>query len=167
MNKRLPPFSEVPLAAVALAELRVCMPPELDVTALFTGEKGTGRTLAAQVLARDLRQDLYRIDLSSDCEVLRRAGHTAKRINIHQRRARASVCCSYRQQQRRVTGSRKRLLRVRPDRFPRAGAVVVAPLPLSHFAARARRPPEPKERLGAPRASSRVHPPSESVVAKQ
>jgi glycosyltransferase involved in cell wall biosynthesis len=79
----------------------------------------------------------------------------------------ASVCCSYRQQQRRVTGSRKRLLRVRPDRFPRAGAVVVAPLPLSHFAARARRPPEPKERLGAPRASSRVHPPSESVVAKQ
>jgi MoxR-like ATPase len=42
------------------------MPPELDVTALFTGEKGTGRTLAAQVLARDLRQDLYRIDLSSD-----------------------------------------------------------------------------------------------------
>jgi SpoVK/Ycf46/Vps4 family AAA+-type ATPase len=39
-------------------------PPGLGVTALFAGEKGTGRTLAAEVLARDLRQDLYRIDLS-------------------------------------------------------------------------------------------------------
>jgi SpoVK/Ycf46/Vps4 family AAA+-type ATPase len=36
-------------------------PTELGVTALFAGEKGTGRTLAAEVLARDLRQDLYRI----------------------------------------------------------------------------------------------------------
>jgi SpoVK/Ycf46/Vps4 family AAA+-type ATPase len=39
-------------------------PPELGVTALFAGEQGTGRTLAAEVLARDVGQDLYRIDLS-------------------------------------------------------------------------------------------------------
>jgi len=37
----------------------------LGVNALFTGESGTGKTLAAEVLARELALDLYRIDLSS------------------------------------------------------------------------------------------------------
>jgi len=37
----------------------------LGVSALFAGESGTGKTLAAEVLAADLRLDLYRIDLSS------------------------------------------------------------------------------------------------------
>ncbi len=36
----------------------------LGVTALFSGESGTGKTMAAEVIARDLRLDLYRIDLS-------------------------------------------------------------------------------------------------------
>jgi ATPase family associated with various cellular activities (AAA) len=36
----------------------------LGVTALFAGESGTGKTLAAEVLARELKLDLYRIDLS-------------------------------------------------------------------------------------------------------
>jgi hypothetical protein len=36
----------------------------LGVTALFTGQSGTGKTLAAEVLANELRLDLYRIDLS-------------------------------------------------------------------------------------------------------
>ena len=36
----------------------------LSVTALFTGVSGTGKTLAAEVLARELELDLYRIDLS-------------------------------------------------------------------------------------------------------
>ena len=53
-------------------------PPELGVTALFAGEKGTGRTLAAEVLARDLRQDLYRIDLSSLVE--KYVGETEKNL---------------------------------------------------------------------------------------
>jgi hypothetical protein len=35
------------------------------IAALFTGEPGTGKTLAAQVIAAELRQDLYRIDLST------------------------------------------------------------------------------------------------------
>jgi SpoVK/Ycf46/Vps4 family AAA+-type ATPase len=52
--------------------------PELGVTALFAGEKGTGRTLAAEVLARDLRQDLYRIDLSSVVE--KYVGETEKNL---------------------------------------------------------------------------------------
>jgi hypothetical protein len=36
----------------------------LGISALFVGESGTGKTLAAEVLANDLRLDLYRIDLS-------------------------------------------------------------------------------------------------------
>ncbi len=36
----------------------------LGISALFVGESGTGKTLAAEVLADDLRLDLYRIDLS-------------------------------------------------------------------------------------------------------
>lgn len=37
----------------------------LGVTALFAGESGTGKTMAAEVLAGELQLDLYRIDLSS------------------------------------------------------------------------------------------------------
>ncbi|MCU1228687.1 MAG: ATPase central domain protein [Acidobacteria bacterium] len=36
----------------------------LGVTALFSGASGTGKTLAAEVLANELQLDLYRIDLS-------------------------------------------------------------------------------------------------------
>jgi vesicle-fusing ATPase len=37
----------------------------LGVTALFSGESGTGKTMAAEVMAADLGLDLYRIDLSA------------------------------------------------------------------------------------------------------
>jgi len=36
----------------------------LGMTALFSGASGTGKTMAAEVLARELRLDLYRIDLA-------------------------------------------------------------------------------------------------------
>ncbi|MGC1246145.1 MAG: ATP-binding protein, partial [Spirulinaceae cyanobacterium] len=36
----------------------------LGVSALFAGESGTGKTLAAEVLANEFKLDLYRIDLS-------------------------------------------------------------------------------------------------------
>jgi SpoVK/Ycf46/Vps4 family AAA+-type ATPase len=39
--------------------------PGMGTGALFTGESGTGKTLAAAVLARELQLDLYRIDLSA------------------------------------------------------------------------------------------------------
>ncbi|MBK7465770.1 MAG: AAA family ATPase [Saprospiraceae bacterium] len=34
------------------------------VSVLFTGESGTGKTMAAEVLANELQLNLYRIDLS-------------------------------------------------------------------------------------------------------
>ncbi len=37
----------------------------LGIAALFAGASGTGKTMAAEVLARQLRLDLYRIDLSA------------------------------------------------------------------------------------------------------
>src|SRR5262249_50635455 len=36
----------------------------LGISALFAGASGTGKTMAAEVLANELRLDLYRIDLS-------------------------------------------------------------------------------------------------------
>jgi hypothetical protein len=36
----------------------------LGISAMFTGESGTGKTMAAEVLANELHLDLYRIDLS-------------------------------------------------------------------------------------------------------
>jgi SpoVK/Ycf46/Vps4 family AAA+-type ATPase len=37
----------------------------LGISALFEGESGTGKTMAAEVLANDLGLDLYRVDLSN------------------------------------------------------------------------------------------------------
>jgi SpoVK/Ycf46/Vps4 family AAA+-type ATPase len=37
----------------------------LGISALFAGESGTGKTMAAEVIANDLALDLYRIDLSA------------------------------------------------------------------------------------------------------
>ena len=50
----------------------------LGVTALFTGESGTGKTLAAEVLARELELDLYRIDLAAT--VSKYIGETEKNL---------------------------------------------------------------------------------------
>jgi SpoVK/Ycf46/Vps4 family AAA+-type ATPase len=50
----------------------------LGVSALFTGESGTGKTMAAEVLAFHLRLDLYRIDLSS--VVSKYIGETEKNL---------------------------------------------------------------------------------------
>jgi ATPase family protein associated with various cellular activities (AAA)/winged helix domain-containing protein len=50
----------------------------LGVSALFTGESGTGKTLAAEVLANELALDLYRIDLSA--VVSKYIGETEKNL---------------------------------------------------------------------------------------
>jgi hypothetical protein len=50
----------------------------LGVTALFSGGSGTGKTLAAEVLASELDLDLYRIDLSS--VVSKYIGETEKNL---------------------------------------------------------------------------------------
>jgi hypothetical protein len=50
----------------------------LGLTALFAGESGTGKTMAAEVLARELQLDLYRIDLSA--VVSKYIGETEKNL---------------------------------------------------------------------------------------
>jgi hypothetical protein len=50
----------------------------LGISALFAGASGTGKTMAAEVLARELRLDLYRIDLSS--VVSKYIGETEKNL---------------------------------------------------------------------------------------
>ncbi|WP_036349743.1 ATP-binding protein [Microvirga sp. BSC39] len=50
----------------------------LGVTALFAGSSGTGKTMAAEVLANDLRLDLYRVDLSQ--VVSKYIGETEKNL---------------------------------------------------------------------------------------
>jgi SpoVK/Ycf46/Vps4 family AAA+-type ATPase len=50
----------------------------LGVSALFTGESGTGKTMAAEVLAGELSLDLYRIDLSA--VVSKYIGETEKNL---------------------------------------------------------------------------------------
>jgi ATPase family associated with various cellular activities (AAA) len=50
----------------------------LGVSALFSGPSGTGKTLAAEILANELRLDLYRIDLSQ--VVSKYIGETEKNL---------------------------------------------------------------------------------------
>jgi len=50
----------------------------LGISALFAGASGTGKTMAADVLAKELRLDLYRIDLSS--VVSKYIGETEKNL---------------------------------------------------------------------------------------
>ncbi len=49
------------------------------VNALFTGQSGTGKTMAAEVIANDLELDLYKIDLSA--VVSKYIGETEKNLN--------------------------------------------------------------------------------------
>ena len=50
----------------------------LGISALFAGESGTGKTMAAEVLAKELNLDLYRIDLSA--VVSKYIGETEKNL---------------------------------------------------------------------------------------
>jgi ATPase family associated with various cellular activities (AAA)/Winged helix domain, variant len=53
-------------------------PLGLGISAVFSGASGTGKTMAAEVLANELRLDLYRIDLSS--VVSKYIGETEKNL---------------------------------------------------------------------------------------
>src|SRR5260370_3195822 len=50
----------------------------LGISALFSGDSGTGKTMAAEVIANDLRLNLYRIDLSA--VVSKYIGETEKNL---------------------------------------------------------------------------------------
>jgi len=53
--------------------------PDRGIIALFTGPSGTGKTMAAEVLARDLHLELYRIDLTR--VVSKYIGETEKNLS--------------------------------------------------------------------------------------
>lgn len=59
-------------------EFRRLCPSTAGVTALFAGPSGTGKTMAAQVLARELELDLYRVDLAT--VVSKYIGETEKQL---------------------------------------------------------------------------------------
>ena len=52
----------------------------LGISALFSGPSGTGKTMAAEVLANDLQLDLYRIDLAS--VISKYIGETEKNLSL-------------------------------------------------------------------------------------
>lgn len=58
--------------------LGAIVPRGRGVVALFSGPSGTGKTMAAEVIAKDLRMDLYRIDLAG--LVSKYIGETEKNI---------------------------------------------------------------------------------------
>jgi ATPase family associated with various cellular activities (AAA) len=61
-------------------EFRRLCPSSTGIAALFAGPSGTGKTMAAQVLARALELDLYRVDLA---EVINKyIGETEKRLAV-------------------------------------------------------------------------------------
>jgi SpoVK/Ycf46/Vps4 family AAA+-type ATPase len=53
--------------------------PDRGIIALFTGASGTGKTMAAEALARDLHLELYRIDLAR--VVSKNIGETEKNLS--------------------------------------------------------------------------------------
>jgi hypothetical protein len=59
-------------------EARRLFPRGTGLTALFTGDAGTGKTMAAQIIAADLQLDLYRIELAR--VVSKYIGETAKHL---------------------------------------------------------------------------------------
>jgi hypothetical protein len=72
--------SQVRLAGAVLDDwgLRRLTPASRGMAALFAGPSGTGKTMAAQVLARELDVDLFRVDLA---EVVNKyIGETEKRL---------------------------------------------------------------------------------------
>ena len=54
-------------------------PREVGLVALFSGPSGTGKTMAAQVIAADLQLDLLRVDLAA--VISKYIGETAKNLN--------------------------------------------------------------------------------------
>ena len=63
------------------------------VAALFTGESGTGKTMAAHAIASELETDLYAVDLAQIVSEIYRRDREEPRHHLRRRRARRRACC--------------------------------------------------------------------------
>ncbi len=70
---------------------------------LFAGPSGTGKTLAASVIARDLDADLYRVNLAT--VVSKYIGETEKNLERSSKRRSAVVRCCFSMRPTRSSGS--------------------------------------------------------------
>ena len=75
-------------------EFRRLCPSTAGVTALFAGPSGTGKTMAAQVLARSLGLELYRVDLAERRQQVHRRDREAPGGGVRRVRAQPTCCCS-------------------------------------------------------------------------
>ena len=66
------------------------------VAALFAGPSGTGKTLAAEVLARDLDLDLYRVDLADGDQQVHRRDREEPAAIFDAAESGGACCCSTR-----------------------------------------------------------------------
>ena len=80
--------------------------PSRGVVALFAGPSGTGKTLAAEVIAGELGLDLLHVDLSSI--VSKYVGETEKNLEaVFERPRRQTSCCSSTRPTRSSAGARR------------------------------------------------------------
>ena len=136
--------AHVALQHVVLDEwgFRRRLPRGQGVAALFIGPSGTGKTTAAEALARELRQDLYRIDLSA--VVSKYIGETEKNLAAAFDEAeRGSAVLLLRRGRRAVRQAHRGPRRARPLREPRGQLPAAAGRDL-HRPGRSSRPTGPR-----------------------
>ena len=135
-------------------EFRRLVPSTAGVTALFAGPSGTGKTMATQVLARELGLELFRVDLAT--VVSKYIGETEKQLAAVFDEAERSRICPVRRGGRAVRSAHRRTGRPRPlrehrDRLPAAAAGHV------QRGRGARDQPQERPRRGVPAAAAQRH----------
>jgi len=102
------------MAVYDVWKMRSLYPYGRCVSALFTGPPGTGKTMAASVIANTVKMELYRVDLSQIID--KYVGETEKRLEKIFEQAEKSHCILFFDEADAVFGKRSELSDAR-DRF--------------------------------------------------